>query len=1067
MASLGAQNTFHQTVNNLQKSVSKLSTGLRINSAADDPSGLSISERMRTQIRGLSRASANAEDGVSMLQTAEGALNETHSILQRMRELAVQAANGTLTSNDRTEIQKEVDQLKLEVDRISTSTEFNTKKLLDGKGAGLWSSSDADTRAVIVGKVAEGNYKLSIDNAPGVNEVQKTDIFSYKYQTQSAQNFSAGTSATAAVSGPGVSHISAVLSTQDMIAGEVKPYSTSTTTFEIGASVDTLESTMYQTTLENTSTVRASVDVVGSYVDGGSSAQDGVDVKNIAFSTATGSTSGAVTAQYIQLEVLGSTTAVQTNQVSVRWSNDQGATWNIADTTNGVATLGSAAGTARALVISLSGSVTSGDRYLFSLTRSSAASWGDATGINTVDIRTNMVDINNYGTGRAVESVNTQFCGQQTFVGVGDAGSGTIIDRYKATVAGVQVGTATSTAITARASVVDVFDSDGSMNAHGFSIAMTNDIGTVTALSSRQGNLYVTVVNSALVTFHSDADQTERQATWGANYGTIVISDTATIFSGAGATLTVTLSAGTTAQASAGYKFVVNYHGSSSGTGVATALVQISGTKSNDYRESVVFNLSPAKDSAFFSWGSMTGIAATTAGLTVLRNNTTASGTVGYASQFSVAGVDCASGTFSQGSIELQFNKASLTTGVATFEVDDGVALRVVQSAYKTSTQVQYTIGTLDAKTGDFNFGTFKLSYGANYSTGTAQFDIDHSTGLAHGGTQLREIDKFYDANGVFVLGDHGQTITLFNGKGDSADIFIGAGDTMNGVAEKIQSALINDLGMTSGDAEVDKNLATFVDTPTSSGDEAVKGTIVIRSPWAGTNGKLMFSGPESVLNALSLVSIQDPADLEKTMGQMSINVTDAHTGVEIGSDSTTDGIMRNVIKGVEVGLDPNIDVKATWDSVNKKITFASDTGEATRFVHVVDNSMNLHIGANEGQTTGVYIGQMDTEGLRIQGILVTNQEGAEKAITTLDEAIQKVSSERARIGAYVNRLGTTINNLAVQEENMTAAESTIRDLNVAKEISKMTQLQMLQQMGSAMIAQANQIPSSLQSLLR
>ena len=116
----------------LAKSTEKLASGYRINRAADDAAGLAISEKMRSQIRGLDQASTNASDGISMIQTAEGALNESHSILQRMRELAVQAANGTETDSDRDNIQDEIEQLQEELDRIASDTEFNTMKLLDG-----------------------------------------------------------------------------------------------------------------------------------------------------------------------------------------------------------------------------------------------------------------------------------------------------------------------------------------------------------------------------------------------------------------------------------------------------------------------------------------------------------------------------------------------------------------------------------------------------------------------------------------------------------------------------------------------------------------------------------------------------------------------------------------------------------------------------------------------------------------------------------------------------------------------------------------------------------------------
>ena len=118
------------------KSSEKLSSGYRINRAGDDAAGLTISEKMRSQIRGLDKASANAQDGVSLIQTAEGALNEAHSILQRMNELATQAANDTNTSSDRTAIQKEINALTSELDRIASTTQFNSMNLLSGSFKG-------------------------------------------------------------------------------------------------------------------------------------------------------------------------------------------------------------------------------------------------------------------------------------------------------------------------------------------------------------------------------------------------------------------------------------------------------------------------------------------------------------------------------------------------------------------------------------------------------------------------------------------------------------------------------------------------------------------------------------------------------------------------------------------------------------------------------------------------------------------------------------------------------------------------------------------------------------------
>ena len=137
------------------KSSEKLSSGYKINRAADDAAGLSISEKMRSQIRGLNKASDNAQDGVSAIQVAEGALNETHSILQRMIELATQAANDTNTTIDRNAIQSEMDALSSEIDRIRSTTQFNTQNLLDGSFSG---------KNLQIGALSGQNIAISISN---------------------------------------------------------------------------------------------------------------------------------------------------------------------------------------------------------------------------------------------------------------------------------------------------------------------------------------------------------------------------------------------------------------------------------------------------------------------------------------------------------------------------------------------------------------------------------------------------------------------------------------------------------------------------------------------------------------------------------------------------------------------------------------------------------------------------------------------------------------------------------------------------------------------------------------
>ncbi|MEW9502254.1 flagellin [Jeotgalibacillus marinus] len=156
-----------------QKAMEKLSSGMRINKAGDDAAGLAISEKMRAQVRGLDQASRNSQDGISLIQTAEGSLGETQNILQRMRELATQAANGTNTESDRNEIQKEINDLTSEINRIGNTTEFNTQKLLNGeKAAAVAGVISVDADAIAQGIEAGDNLTIAGTNI----DINLTDI---------------------------------------------------------------------------------------------------------------------------------------------------------------------------------------------------------------------------------------------------------------------------------------------------------------------------------------------------------------------------------------------------------------------------------------------------------------------------------------------------------------------------------------------------------------------------------------------------------------------------------------------------------------------------------------------------------------------------------------------------------------------------------------------------------------------------------------------------------------------------------------------------------------------------
>lgn len=214
------------------KSTEKLSSGYRINRAADDAAGLTISEKMRSQIRGLNKASDNAETGISLIQTAEGALNEAHSILQRMNELATQAANDTNTSSDRTAIQKEINALSAELDRIASTTQFNTMNLLDGN----FSAKNLQVGALEGQKITISIKRMGFFGLFSANNKSAKGTAT-KNQIEKALNMSSFTSAGKAMTA--IQHAISIVSTQRS---------------ELGALQNRLEHTVknLDTTAENT-----------------------------------------------------------------------------------------------------------------------------------------------------------------------------------------------------------------------------------------------------------------------------------------------------------------------------------------------------------------------------------------------------------------------------------------------------------------------------------------------------------------------------------------------------------------------------------------------------------------------------------------------------------------------------------------------------------------------------------------------------------------------------------------------------------------------------------------------
>ena len=892
------------TWNNSQvsKNLEKLSSGLRINRAADDAAGLVISEKMRAQIKGLDQATRNAQDGISMVQTAEGALSETHSILQRMRELAVQAANDTYTSNDRTAIQQEINQLKDEVNRIANTTEFNTKKLLDGSTSALVSSDKLTTKIFMrdglrvvdqFGQKAPGggNYKLAIVGEAGVAQVQKTDLMRVKHAGEN----------TLTSSNVGFARFDGTMAAATATGGE-------TVNFNF-----TLDGTIYSATVTMSVTNSANATAVANAINTNSSLSGKVKA----------STTGGTTFYLERVDVPNS-------GMTVAWS---------ADLTVTIAGEGVTATTAGSATVS-------------------------ATSQNIASLD--------------VDAANALVGNYKVDIGVNAAASGD--------------------------STVQKYEYQQNSNAGGVLMSAAS-AGAAAMAANQSVVMTVTGINGSDVSLSYSYHEVD--------YATGLLT------SGSG-TLTLTAAGGATAGVTIGSNLVDLTMGNASDFTVGDKLVL-----------DTMATYSAGADIARITYTSTAGITHTQTvayAPDVLAEPVTASGT-GPAVNFK--------------SFMLDANTASLTYGTSK---DASIAVTFAVTA---NADLKSTISPAGLKPA----AEFTIAAGSTVGD------------LARMSTKLYDVEKFWDASGNFIL-ENPQTITINQGNGKQATVTLFGSDTIQDVVDKLNDAIGVGLGQNSLDninADTDKYVS-YVTTASSSGLEAVAGTFVIRSAMAGRNGELNFAGDDATLAALSLTTIQ-----QTTENKFTIDVTEAHKGTVIASDYKIEGnlLVGVVHQNVDVQFDANTGINTTWNSATKTFDFTAVASGAVTFVHIADRSTVLQIGANPLQDLSASVGNMTAAALGIDNIQVTSNPLANRAIRTLDKAIGAVSNERAKLGAVQNRLDHTINSLGASYENLVAAESRIRDVDMAKQMMEFTKYNILSQAATAMMAQANQLPQSVLQLLR
>ena len=395
-----------------------------------------------------------------------------------------------------------------------------------------------------------------------------------------------------------------------------------------------------------------------------------------------------------------------------------------------------------------------------------------------------------------------------------------------------------------------------------------------------------------------------------------------------------------------------------------------------------------------------------------------------------------------------------------------GSTLHINSGATNADTATTHTIHTAQMdEAGNVYYGSMDvtLEKGAVVS-GNATIDILGEGDVASKYTKLSQLAQFTNADGRMVL-DNTQEISIYAGNGKTAKVTLEGSDTIADLESKLTKALVEQLGMgadvtNTAATTINNNLVKFVEEP-GNGDRAVQGTFVIQGAVLGDESNLTFVGDEGVLNGLGITQIQEASD-----SALNVRVQDAHTGAFIGEDTVTDGRLRNVIQGVDLDIKPESATTITFDETKNEMVFSAKGEPTVAFLHIKDNSTVAAIGANEGQTLDISIGRLDTKSMEIDGITVATLEDSQKAITKLDMALEQISKARATAGAQMNRLEYTISNLNTTRENMVAAESRIRDLDIAQASSDLAAQQVVLQSATAMLAQANQIPSYAMQLL-
>lgn len=1016
---IAALNTYRQLNTNSangSKALEKLSSGLRINKAGDDAAGLAISEKMRAQIRGLDQASRNAQDGISMIQTGEGALNETHSILQRMRELANQAANDTNVNIDRDEIQKEINQLTSEINRIGNTTEFNTQKLLNGginkaavttntqgvavaQGMAELTVNTSSAIEAQVGGVTVGQDTASVRESLGRTEIAITAAL-VDGKTLTIDGFAAITFLD-----DGSGNIeSDVANTAGLQATALMNYINGETgAGEIGEK--------YTASVEGTSLILTQNAGFGSATHAPAAVGGGAGAGAI---TVTEDLEGAAAQQGVYTLTIDAALAAG-ESVTIggqTFTFGSGADFDVNTDTANTADL-----QADALRTLINADPTLSARFeavadpaanVLTLTETAGQEAGailvgaehpaQTAGDYTLEIST-MFKAGEQITfgGETFKAVTT---GAVAANGQFEAGS-SVESQAESLKAAVEAKLGTRFTVTLEDNKLNLVEKVG--QATGTDIAIT-----------KTGNVEGTISFK-----HVAESSTGTAAVWNSGAVSALGDDNTGTFTFNGVTVNVSSAAapvGVSSDAATKSVSITIANGATSDAQTATAILNAL----NDYKANGGTELAD-----FTFGGGATGITITDATVDGIAKN-------GDNNNSLIIG---ATGDVVIGSTT---NAAQLTT--------------LGKDAVKAKYTMDITNGFKANETVELGGMTFKGVAGeANALLG--EFSID--------GTKSAQAESLKAALEANTALSHRYAVT------------------------------VNDAKITLTERTAGQETAALT-APTSRLTQGTAGAYTFKA-------QTVSAGQAFSIDGVSINVVNDATKYREeiaagTAMMAADNLNDVAANLRAAINANTTLSEKYAASGTGDSIKLTQQVGA--ESATEPTVTIGNQGANGKFV------ANFQIGANTGQSMTVEIADMRSVALGISGsesgTAVTAKNGkvasyvtsanvsngtdnasvefaldvsdhtkASAAVSVIQDAIDKVSAQRSQLGAYQNRLEHTINNLGTSSENMTAAESRIRDVDMAKEMMEFTKNNILSQAAQAMLAQANQQPQGVLQLLR